>query len=312
PPGQQPGGQVPPPPPQGYPSQQPSGQVPPPPQGGQAPPPPQGGPVPPPPPGQQSSGPVPPPPQGGQAPPPPGGQVPPPPPPQGYPGQQAGAQVPPQGGQMPPQGYTGPPQGGYGAGQGGPPPSAPPPGTPYGPGGHGGGYAPLPAEPQASDSLPWARSAFKVHWGVLNAWQLLWALIVVGISLLWIALLGAAGAAGATGSQAAAGVLTGLGLGSLALAALVIVLAGVFAAAGMTNATLKVVRGEEMTLADFFKIPNPLNVLLLAIISAVVASLLTFTVIGPLIMMFFAIYIVLFVIDQNMSVIDAIKHGIRM
>src|SRR5699024_362267 len=222
-------------------------------------------------------------PQGGQSPPPSGGQVP-PPPPQGYPGQQPGAQVPPQGGQMPPQGYTAPPQGGYGAGQGGPPPSAPPPGTPYGPGGHGGGYAPLPAEPQASDSF----------------------------SCAWSALLGAAGAAGATGSQAAAGVLTGLGLGSLALAALVIVLAGVFAAAGMTNATLKVVRGEEVTLADFFKIPNPLNVLLLAIISAVVASLLTFTIIGPLIMMFFAIYIVLFVIDQNMSVIDAIKHGIRM
>src|SRR5699024_12357430 len=93
---------------------------------------------------------------------------------------------------------------------------------------------------------------------------------------------------------------------------LLIGLAGVFAAAGMTNATLKVVRGEEVTLADFCKIPNPLNVLLLAIISAVVASLLTFTIIGPLIMMFFAIYIVLFVIDQNMSVIDAIQHGIRM
>src|SRR5699024_10568967 len=139
-----------------------------------------------------------------------------------------------------------------------------------------------------------------------------WAVIVIGISLLWIALLGAAGAAGATGSQAAAGVLAGLGLGTLALSALVIVLAGVFAAAGMTNATLKVVRGEELTLADFFKIPNPLQVLLLALITAVVASLLTFTIIGPIIMMFFAIYIVLFVIDQDMNVIDAIKHGIRM
>src|SRR5699024_7411110 len=31
-----------------------------------------------------------------------------------------------------------------------------------------------------------------------------------------------------------------------------------------------------------------------------------------IIMMFFAIYIVLFVIDQDMNVIDAIKHGIRM
>src|SRR5699024_1431684 len=161
-------------------------------------------------------------------------------------------------------------------------------------------------------SFSWAWNAFKVHWGLLVVGQLLWAVAVLAVTLLWFAFLGAAGLAGASGSRATAGVLAGLGLGSFALLALVIVLAGVFAAAGMTNATLRVVRGEELTLADFFKIPNPLHVLLFAVIAGVVASVLTFTIVGPLIMMFFDVYIVRFVIDQYMNVIDAIKHGIRM
>lgn len=234
--------------------------------------------------------------------------TPPPPPPAGAPG---GYGPPPQGAggpgpQGPGDGY-GPPQGqpgGYGppGGYAGPPPQQGP-----------GGYAPLPPTPQATDAFGWGWNAFKANAGTLILGQLAWLVIVLAITGLWLLILSGTGIlAGGSGSDAAAGLFLGAGIAGVALVVVVAVLVSIFAAAGMSNATLKLVRGEAISVADFFRIPNPGTIVLVALVIAAASAILSFTFVLPIVLMFFVAYAVLFVIDQHQNTVDAITSSVKM
>src|SRR5690625_4370476 len=257
-----------------------------------------------PPPGAAPAGP---PPGAAPAGPPPGAGV--PPPPQGPPGGYGGP--PPQG---PPGGYGGPPPQGPPGGYGGPPPQGPPGGYSGPPPQAGpGGYAPLPPTPQATDGFAWGWNAFKANAGTLILGQLGWLVIVLIIVGLWFALLSASGIlASASSSQAAAGAFLGVGILGVILLVVVAVLVSIFASAGMANATLKLVRGEPITVADFFRFPNAGTIVLVAIVLSAATALLSFTFVLPAVLMFFAAYTVLFVLDQGQNTVDAFTNSVKM
>ena len=219
------------------------------------------------------------------------------PPPQGPPGGFGGP--PPQG---PPGGFGGPPPQGPPGGFGGPPPHAGP-----------GGYAPLPPTPQATDGFVWGWNAFKANAGTLILGQLAWLVIVLTIVALWFGLLSGSGIlASATGSQAAAGAFLGVGILGVLLLVVVVVLVSIFASAGMSNATLKLVRGESISVGDFFRFPNVGTIVLVAIVLSVASALLSFTFILPVALMFFAAYTVLFALDRGEHLVDAITSSVKM
>src|SRR5699024_6067194 len=203
--------------------------------------------------GQPGSGAAGPPPGAAPVGPPPGPVVPPPPagpPAGGYGGPpnqaSSGFGPPPQG---PPGGFGGPPPPSPPGGFGGPPPQGRPGGF-GGPPPHSGpgGYAPLPPTAQATDGFVWGWNAFKANAGTLILGQLAWLVIVLTIVGLWFGLLSGSGIlASATGSQAAAGAFLGVGILGVLLLVVVVVLVSIFASAGMSNATLKLVRGESIS-----------------------------------------------------------------
>ena len=240
----------------------------------------------------ESSGPPPPgPPPGAAGPPPPG-------PPPGQFNQPSDPYGPPHGG--PSGGYGGPPQG---------PPGAYPGAPQAGP----GGYAPLRAEPQATDAFGFAWNAFKTNAGTLILGQLAWALIVAVITVLWFLLLSGTGliAVNAGSDAAVAGGVLAL-TASIGIVLVVTVFVGILAAAGMSHATLKLVRGEAITVADFFRIPNLGAVVLVAILLGLASGILSVTFVGPILLSFFAAYIVVFAIDQRQGVIESIGSGVKM
>ncbi|UFU04940.1 hypothetical protein [Ruania halotolerans] len=280
--------------------------------------PPQSGPAQPPPP----SGPAQPPPPSGPAQPPPSGPAQPPasgptqPPPSGGAHGQPSQGIP--YGQSQPGGFAQPQHGGY---------SQPPQGVPYGqpqqggygqpqPGPYGqpqGQYAPIPTEPQATDAFSWAWGAFKAHWSTFVLGQLAWAAIIAVVSVLWFVILGAIGVFGSgMQDEAALVALTGAGFFSILLFIVVVVLVSVFAAAGVAHAAIKVVRGEQVSVGDFFKIPNAGHVLLTTILISLTASLSSVLVVGPLVVMFFAVYANFFLIDRRDNTADAIGNTIKM
>src|SRR5699024_8813723 len=132
--------------------------------------------------------------------------------------------------------------------------------------------------------------------------QLAWLVIVLVIVGSWFALLSGTGIlASASGSQAAAGAFLGVGILGVILLVVVAVLVSIFASAGMVNATLKLVRGETITVADFFRFPNAGTIVLVAIVLSVASALLSVTFVLPVVVMFFAVYTVLFVLDQGQN-----------
>ncbi|SED98168.1 hypothetical protein [Ruania alba] len=212
-----------------------------------------------------------------------------------------------------------PPHGGT-YGQPGPGPYGQPQPGGYGqqpqPGPYGqplGQYAPVAAEPQATDAFGWAWNAFKAHWSTFVLGQLAWGAIILAVTLLWFALLSAIGVFGAgMGDEAAIAVLTGAGFFGILLFIVVVVLVSVFSAAGVANAAVKVVRGEQVSVADFFKIPNAGHVLLATLLISLAAAVTSFVIVGPLVVMFFAIYANYFLVDRRDSTFEAIGNTIKM
>lgn len=239
---------------------------------------------------------------------------PPPPPSYGAPDQPAGGygQAPPPSAAYPPPqdgGFTPPPPAGpdsdgqYGA-----------PGPGYGPGQSYGG---LPAEPQGTDSVTRAWEIFKTNPSTFILAQLAWAviyLIPTGIVLL---ILAAAGAFAPPSYNADTGEYSGgvgilgvLGIFGIMLLVLLYIVLGVVQLGAFASATLKSVDGGQVTVADFFKVRNFVQLLLLALLLGLASSLLSVTFIGPLAVMFFGVWAVLFVVDRNLGVIDAVKASV--
>ncbi|MBK5249166.1 MAG: hypothetical protein JJE50_06980 [Actinomycetales bacterium] len=168
----------------------------------------------------------------------------------------------------------------------------------------------MPQEPQATDAFSWGWTKFTQNAAAFILGQLAWVAVIIALSVVWVVLLAATGVFGANSSNGGAFVaLTAAGIGGFALVSIMFILVAVFASAGMANATLMVADGRTVGVGDFFKVRNALQVLLVAVILAAVGALSVFTFVGPLIVQFFAVYVVLFVIDRNLGAIDAIRAG---
>src|SRR5699024_1228373 len=72
------------------------------------------------------------------------------------------------------------------------------------------------------------------------------------------------------------------------------------------------VRGESISVGDFFRFPNVGTIVLVAIVLSVASALLSFTFILPVALMFFAAYTVLFALDRGEHLVDAITSSVKM
>lgn len=277
----------------------PQGYPPPPPHGSPPPPPPGYGAPPPPPPGYGAPPPQPdygqPPGSGGyQA---PGyGTPPPPPPPPGYGAPPPGYGAPPQGYGAPPQGYPPqgyPPQAGFGGGPGGPPFSV-------------------------GDAFNWSWGKFKNNAAALAAPVAIYFLILGAVIGIPLAIAFATSETTTTTTDYGYGVSyeatsTSFGVISWIVMTLGIILAllvATFLQAGLTTAALDLADGRPVSMATFFKPRNVGGVLLTFLLIVVASSLLSCTVIGPLVIAFFTQFAVAFVVDKSLSPIDAIKASV--
>lgn len=208
-------------------------------------------------------------------------------------------------GQQPPQ------QPGYGAPAGGGFPAAPPPPGSYGQ--YGGSQYGMGNQVNATDSVSAGWERFKENWAPFVLSQLVWGILiglVVALAMLVMGGFSAASVDPNTGELR--GGLLSIGLVGFAFVLLAIVLMGVVAAGAFASATLKAVDGRPVAFGDFFRPANVGQLVLLALIYAAAAFLLTFTIVGPVLLAFFGAYAILFVVDRNMSAIDAIKASAKL
>lgn len=193
-----------------------------------------------------------------------------------------------------------------------PPASGFPPAPAPGYGGYGapGGYQ-TPAD--ATSGFSWGWQKFTQNWGSIVLAQLLWGIligIVVGIFygiIIATMLAGADSSGNVSGGFAAAGLVGG------AIMVFAIVLASLFSQIGLLNGYLAIADGRTPVLKDFFTFRNVgaaiIASLLVALASLAGAFLLY---IGALVVGWFALFVMPFVIDRNLSAMDAIKASIQV
>jgi uncharacterized membrane protein len=267
-----------------------------------------------------------PPPGYGPPPGPPPGYGPPPGPPPGYGPPQQGYGGPP----PPPPGY-GPPPPGYGPpppGYGPPPPryGPPPPGYPPQPGYPPGypappGYPPPPGQQfNIGDAFTWAWNKFSKNVGPLILAALLYFLIGVVLHGLVFVLLGGANAntAGADGDYGAS-FTAGLDTTGFLVLQIVAFAFGIFVQAAFLSGALDLADGRPVTVGSFFRPRNFGNVVLAALLLALITgilnlpSLLSSFIFGLLALVaiavftFFALFTIAFATDRGLSPIDALK-----
>ncbi len=282
---------------------------------------------PPPPPGEGDQPPpsgYPPPPPGDQPqpsgyPPPPGGQQ---PPPSGYPppppaGQPPGGYPPPPPAGQPPGGYPPPPSGGY------PPPPPPQSGGFPPPGAPGAfpppqGYPPYGGPPSYNigDGLSWAWNKFSK-----NAVPLIVATLVFGVVLVVlqsiINLVQAAVSPTATSYVSDSGgfefsyVATGpaaVFVGIIGWFLTVIVVAIVESA--MISGVIDIANGQEVTVGSFFRPRNIGNVIVAALIVAIITAIgFVLCILPGLAASIFLMFTIVAVVDRNLSPVDSIKSS---
>ena len=255
----------------------------------------------PPPPGGPPGGP---PPQG----PPPGGGYPPPgqPPGGGYPppGQPPGGGYPPPG--QPPGGGYPPPGGGY------PPPGPPPPGGGYpGQGGFGG----PPQRFSVGEAFNYGWTKFQQNVGTIILAALAWLAVLVAFYLVWLLILSALGVgvsasfeidSDGNASSSGGGFFGVLLIGAL-MSIVPIIISGVMQA-GILRGALQITYGREFTVGTTFGFDNVGRVIGAAIIISIMTSIGTFLCWIPgLIVWFFTQFTMFFIVDKDMSVLDALK-----
>ncbi len=216
----------------------------------------------------------------------------------------------------PPSAYPPPPPTGYGA----PSPYSPPPGAqPYGAPGaptyQAPGYGPAygtPGQPGHSvtvgDAFNYGWTKFQQNVGpillaalayiaVSTVLFIAWYVVVMGI------LIGSAGEDGEIGGGGAFGLLSVMALGGLAFAVLSFVLQ-----AGITRGALAITYGQPLTVGTMFAFDGLGQILLASVIVAVAASVGYMMCIVPgLVVLFFAQFVVHFILDKRLSAVDAIK-----
>lgn len=260
---------------------------------------------------QNSTPPEPPRPPGGSdtpPPPPPGAPPPPPstPPGGGGPGDSSG------GWGSPPPGGPGDPNGPSGWGT--PPP--PPPGGPggYG-GGPGGGYGRGPESYSVGNAFTYAFEKFKANWGPLVLITLLLLVASIVVNLLSQLIFGGVG--GAT-VDPETGQIEGGGLFGVAMILSLLSSALVFAVqlviqSGIIKGALSLSRNEPLSIGSAFNGINWGQVVLASVITGamIFVGLILFIIPG-IVIAFLTSYTLYFVIDRNMSAIDAIKASFTM
>jgi uncharacterized membrane protein len=244
------------------------------------------------------------------------------------------AHEPPAGGQQPPGGPPpgAPPPGGS---PGGPPPGVPPPGGSQGgpppgqpPGSYPpasyppGGGPPAAGPPTGLGQEPYSiGNAFNYGWlkfqqnlGPILIAVLLYVVAVAVVSLIWFAITGALFASGSEDQlerflSGESSSLFGIGaLFAFGLQSLVGFLGTVIIQAGVTQAALRLTRGETIELKTLFSFNNLPQLLLGALIVGVLSGIGTILCYIPgLIVIFFTQFYVHFLLDKGLSAIDAIK-----
>lgn len=252
----------------------------------------------------------PPPPRHGAPPPPPPGYGAPPPSP-GY----GTPPPPPEYGQQGPGGYQAP---GYGT----PPPPPPPPGYGPPPQGYppqsGLGGAPGGAPFSVGDAFNWSWGKFKDNAVALAAPVAIYFLIIAAVIGIPLGIAFATSETTTTTTDYGYGVSyetsnTSFGLISWIVMTVGIILALVVAAflqAGLTTASLDLADGRPVSMATFFKPRNVVGVLLTTLLIVLASSLLSCTIVGPLVIAFFTQFAVPYVVDKSLSPIDAIKASV--
>ncbi|KZS61084.1 hypothetical protein A4G28_24165 [Mycobacterium ostraviense] len=84
----------------------------------------------------------------------------------------------------------------------------------------------------------------------------------------------------------------------------------VYMHAGLTTGCLDIADGKPVSIGTFFKPRNVGTVLLTALLLAIGAMIVSCTIVGPLVLAFFAQFAVAFVVDKSLSPIDSIKASI--
>jgi hypothetical protein len=253
-------------------------------------------------------------------PPPPPGAPPPPPPPSTPPG--GGGQGDSSGGWgSPPPGGPSDPNGPSGWGT---PPPPPPPGGPGGPGGYGaggygggpgGGYGGGPESYSVGNAFSYAFEKFKANWGPLVLITLLLLVASVVVNLLSQLIFGGVGQ---TTVDPQTGQIEGGGLFGVAMILSLLSSALVFAVqlviqSGIIKGALSLSRNEPLTIGSAFSGINWGQVVLASIITgAMIFVGLILCIIPGIVVAFLTSYTLYFVIDRNMSAIDAIKASFTM
>ncbi|WP_415624094.1 hypothetical protein, partial [Mycobacterium intermedium] len=213
-----------------------------------------------------------------------------------------------------PGGYSAP---GYSA----PPP--PPPGYGYGApglgGAPGGGYGP---NFNVGDAFSWAWNKFTQHWAALVVPLIIYGVALTAVVGIPFAIAFATadvetqtvttdnGFGGSTYETPATGNLTTLGwvliiLGSIAAFAVAILLQ-----AGLTTAAVDIADGKPVSVGTALKPRRIGAVLLITVLVSVATTLVSCTIVGPLIVAFAAMFAVVAAVDKGFPPIDAIKTSV--
>lgn len=219
-----------------------------------------------------------------------------------------------------------PPGGGYG----GPPPAGPPGGGYGGPpqgGGYGGppggGYGNQPAQWDVGSAVSYGWSKFQANMGqMILAALAIFAGVVVLYAIALFAIILPANSSDyeckfdADGAYNCTGDAGGLGILSLIVLALLYVLFFIYAqviGAGLIRESIGVTQGRPFSTAGVFKFEKIGNV----IVTSLLVGLGTFIgtilcVIPGIIFGFMTMYSLFFVVDKNLSPVDAIKASIDL
>ncbi|GAB3020141.1 hypothetical protein MBOU_21010 [Mycobacterium bourgelatii] len=107
------------------------------------------------------------------------------------------------------------------------------------------------------------------------------------------------------------GSFTALGWIVIILGSIAAILVAAYMQAGLTTAALDIADGRQVGVGTAFKPRNVGGVLLITLLVALATSIVTCTIVGPLVVAFFAMFAVVAAVDKGFSPINAIKSSVE-
>lgn len=174
----------------------------------------------------------------------------------------------------------------------------------YQQGGPGQGQGAQPVQVGEAFSYGWDK--FQKNLGpILLAMLTYFGVAVVLVLILFAILFSGASTIGSRGIGAL------IGVSGVFFAIIMFVYAGLVQA-GMYNGVNEITKGKTLVYKDFFVFKNIGNILIAALLIGAATGLLSPTGIGSIAVSFLTIFTFLFIVDQNMGAIDAIKASGKM